>query len=134
MIVALSSHFIGLSHKETIVERFSKADAKPIQVCASRALALSALLLGALTCTAAELNGQQVVEVGTHANSNMAFFRVTGDLSECAYTTVYISLSTEGGRAAYATVLSARNSRLPLGRVAYSRVANGTCTLDLVSE
>jgi len=92
------------------------------------------LLLASTTCSAGELNGQQVIEVGTHANSDSAFFRVTGDLSECRYTTVYISLATNAGRAAYATVLAARNSKIPLGRVAYSRSADGTCTLDLVSE
>lgn len=101
----------------------------------SRRFAVAALLfLASSTTTASELNGQQVMEVGTHADIDLAFFRVTGDLSQCNYTSVYIPLATNAGRAAYATVLAARNSKTPLGRVAYSRGADGTCTLTLVSE
>lgn len=83
--------------------------------------------------SSAELNGKHVNGVGSHTNSSTAYFGLAEGLPDCLYEIVYIDLSTNGGRAAFATVLSARGSGEPLTKIGYTKQTNGTCTLDIVS-
>lgn len=74
-----------------------------------------------------------VAEVGVHANMNVAFFKLRDGPSECKFQVIYVDLSGNGGRAAYAAVLSARRSEMALSWVTYVLQADGACTVDVVS-
>jgi hypothetical protein len=83
--------------------------------------------------TAATVHNAVVVEVGVHANYQVAYFRLRNGLPDCMYQNVYIDIGGNGGRAAYATVLSAKHSGMPLPALTYVRGADGVCQVDLVS-
>ena len=75
-----------------------------------------------------------VREVGMHAAHELAFFMPNAPLPDCQYETIYIPLGPQGGRVAYATVLSAARSDAGLSRVTYVVQSDGICTLDVLAS
>ena len=71
-----------------------------------------------------------ITHVGVHANAGTGFFQIVAALPECAYQTVYIDMGTENGRAAYATVLSAKRSAAVIPWFVYAVRSDGVCLLD----
>ena len=49
----------------------------------------------------------------------------------CLNGNLYIDLATEGGRARYALLLTARAARLQIARIDYTQDTNGTCWVEL---
>ncbi|KGQ20451.1 hypothetical protein LF41_988 [Lysobacter dokdonensis DS-58] len=77
---------------------------------------------------------QLVGQVGVHAANELAYFSVEGGLPNCLYQLIYVSLAPQGGRAAFATVLSSKRSATPLSTVTYLVQADGVCTLNTVTD
>ena|SRR5579872_1158909 len=66
---------------------------------------------------------------------SLAYFSVNGGFTlSCAYGLVYLDITTDFGRAAYAELLAAKNAGQQLSRIDYTQSggANSMCTLQLV--
>lgn len=63
-------------------------------------------------------------------NGYVTFVQALG--TPCSFNVMFIDLLTEGGKARYATLLSAKAARLPIVRIDYTKDASGTCFLELV--
>lgn len=63
-------------------------------------------------------------------NGYVSFVQVLS--TPCSFNNVYVDLLTEGGKARYAVLLSAKAARLPIVRIDYTKDVSGTCWLELV--
>lgn len=74
------------------------------------------------------------VELGAGGAPDNAYFSVNGGFSaSCPYGVVYIDMTTEFGRAAYAQLLAAKNTGQELSRIDYSPGGSlGLCWLSLI--
>lgn len=75
-------------------------------------------------------NNMNISNIGAQGNKGYMMFS-TSPSQTCAYQTIYIDLQTEGGKAMYATALSAHLSGKRVTRVEYS-VDAGICNASLV--
>ncbi len=95
------------------------------------------LVLATLTFTSTAFAGDvyidsPVVTLGVQASGNQAYFRYNNIDTSCLYSYMYINTSTDGGKALYALVLSARVSGIHLARVYYTIDSNNKCTADII--
>ncbi len=71
-----------------------------------------------------------VAHLGTQDSFAYVVFAVP-PTGSCAYNNVYIDLTTDKGKAAYATVLTAYVAGLTVSRVDYTNTS-GTCYVNLI--
>lgn len=71
-----------------------------------------------------------LTRIGVQSGSAYMFF-ASPPSQTCNFGAIYIDLSTDSGKAMYSLALTAKVSKTPFYRIAYS-VANGYCTATLI--
>jgi hypothetical protein len=79
------------------------------------------------TSTSSVLYRLHIDAAGASVASGFAYFFPKEAPPDCKWGAIYINLSGDGGRAAYATALSAFRSGAELSGVAYTVEVNGIC-------
>ncbi len=73
-----------------------------------------------------------ISRVGVQNTNSTAYVQFTvAPSGGCNYDILYVSLTTDAGRANYALLLTAQANRSTIKRVDYS-VSSGTCTINLI--
>ncbi|EQB11670.1 hypothetical protein [Sphingobium lactosutens] len=77
-------------------------------------------------------SNRTISRVGVQGSNSTAYVQFTvAPSAGCNYDTLYISLTTDAGRAIYSLLLTADASGNIINRVDYL-ISNGTCTINLI--
>lgn len=94
-----------------------------------RFLGAALMLLAAGSANADQLLGQyKVRSVFAETNDNAGVY-FTVDLTQCLYGLMYIDLTSNGGKARLALLMTAKSSGWSATRLDYTKDANGKCVL-----
>ena len=92
---------------------------------------LITLLILCTNVFAASDSNVTVTALGVQGN-NMYVYTSPAPTGGCLYNVIYLDITTDFGKTAYAAVLVAKMKAKPLTRIDYDKAASGVCTLTLV--
>jgi len=98
-----------------------------------KTIVLFMLLISPIMVTASTTHlDANITMLGVHGTN--AYFKVNETLAQsCLYSTVYVTLTSDYGRAAYSLLLAAKTKGTALYRFIYTyNTTTQICTLDLV--